>query len=445
MPRRARNDRLRNLLTTAAWTFGGLARGVNIAGAEVGLRLRYDRTAVAHWMSGAYPQGQVPELIAEVLTRKLGRMVTLSEIGLDHADAGPGRSGAVGGITALTELARADLDPVDHDVLAHSVYRLDALVVPLSPGSAGQVRLCGVQRHFRQKTPLHQADIAQHIVGVFATTNHQFGSGHTRTALIAYLAHDVLPRLGTSDTEVAHRELLGAATDLVLLIGFVCFDSNEHGLAQRYYRAALDLATLGGDTVRYAIVLRALSQQASHLGHTTQALGLALDALTAGNGLARPHTNAFLLAQVSLCYATLGHHDTALTYHRSARDSLGSAVGPPPTFGSYHQGELSYHAASIRTSDGDISGAITALRTALRHYPATERRSRVLALTALVERQLDVGLLTRACTTANRLLDDYQDVCSGRVTVAMGTLFKRLQQFRGHTAARGLLLRGAIR
>lgn len=444
MPRRANNDRLRNLLTAAGWTFSALARAVNIAGAEVGLRLRYDRTAVAHWLTGAQPQGQVPALIAEVLTRRLGRRVSLCEIGLDHADAQSGRPGTVDGISSLAELAQADLDLVGHGVRTHAVYQLNALVVPPYSDAPRRAGLSNVQVRLVRKAPSHQACIVQHIAQVFAATNHQVGSGHTRKALTAYLVHDVLPRLGTSDTEIAHPDLLSATTDVVLMIGFMCFDSNEHGLAQRYYRAALELAVLGCDPVRYAIVLRALSQQACHLGHGVQALGLALAAAQAGDGVSPLHTDAFLHAQVSLCYAVLGQHDTALTHHRSARSSLGRAIGPPPTFGSYHQGELAYHAASIRTFAGDTAGAITALRSALRYYPIAERRSRILALTALTERQIDAGLLTSAYTTAHRFLDDYPHVCSGRVTTAMETLRQRLQHFRAHPEAHRFLLRSSI-
>lgn len=65
MPRRARNERLRALLTTAQWSYDNLARTVNMAGAESGLRLRYDRTAVAHWLSGSCPRAEVVTLVAE--------------------------------------------------------------------------------------------------------------------------------------------------------------------------------------------------------------------------------------------------------------------------------------------------------------------------------------------------------------------------------------------
>lgn len=49
----ARNARRRALSTTAEWSYDNLARAVNNAGADTGLRLRYDRTAVAHWLSEA--------------------------------------------------------------------------------------------------------------------------------------------------------------------------------------------------------------------------------------------------------------------------------------------------------------------------------------------------------------------------------------------------------
>ncbi|WP_409490872.1 tetratricopeptide repeat protein [Amycolatopsis sp. cmx-11-12] len=436
MSRRARNDRLRDLLTAAGWSFDSLARAVNSAGAEAGLQLRYDRTAVAHWISGTRPRAQVPALITEALTRRLGRPVTPAELGFDLAAPGPMSIRPGGGTAALADLVCADLDPVGHRLLARSVYRLDELAVPAWLEEAQEDR-------GNARGALARIDVTQHMVEVFAAINHRFGSGHARTALTAYLADDVLPHLAGPEIESGYRELLGSAIDLVVLIGFACFDSNEHGLAQRYYRVALDLAVLDRDAVRYAIVLRALSHQACHLGHGTPALELALAALSAGDRQATPHTSAFLHAQVSLSYAVLGRGEAALASHQRARDSLSRAVGPSPTFGSYHRGELNYHAASIRVFDGDISGAVTALRSALRHYPSAERRSRALTLAELAERQLDLGLLSRACATAHRFLDDSPNLCSGRVSTAMRSLRERLQQFRRNSEARSFVRRSS--
>lgn len=52
----------------------------------------------------------------------------------------------------------------------------------------------------------------------------------------------------------------------------MCFDDEQHGLAQRYYRTALSLAVQAGDPVAYAITLRAMSVQARSLGHHQHAV-----------------------------------------------------------------------------------------------------------------------------------------------------------------------------
>ncbi|QXV55773.1 hypothetical protein [Amycolatopsis sp. TNS106] len=439
MPRRARNDRLRALLTTAEWSYDNLARTVNVAGAECGLRLRYDRTAVAHWLSGSRPRAQVPMLIAEVLTRRLGRAVTIAELGFDVIMAEEKVVSSASALTVLTDLVRTDLSVVGRGRLARSVYRLDVPTIPAWPERALEI-YCRQGPTWRTSGT---AGMAQHMVRVFAAANHKFGSGHARTALTAYLADDILPQLAGENSDADHRALLGSVLDLTLLMGFACFDSNEHGLGQRYYRIALDLAVLTSDPVRYAIVLRALSLQASHLGHGTAALGLALAALTVGDRHVEPYTSAFLHAQVSLSYAVLGRSQAALAAHQRAREILSRATGPRPVFGSYNRGELNYHAASIHVFNGDNAGAVTALHRALRHYPSGECRSLALTLAELAERQLDLGLLSRACTVVHRFLDVYPGLRSGRVTIALGELRKRLQTFGRHPEARALIQRCA--
>src|SRR5258708_27176494 len=76
------NQRLAALIQEAASSNAGLARRVNMVGAEHGLDLRYDKTSVARWLRGQQPRGMAPTLIAEALGRKLGRPVTVEEIGM---------------------------------------------------------------------------------------------------------------------------------------------------------------------------------------------------------------------------------------------------------------------------------------------------------------------------------------------------------------------------
>ncbi|MGP4115458.1 hypothetical protein ACTWP5_31745, partial [Streptomyces sp. 4N509B] len=81
MTPRSDNRRLRELLHEAGWTQEALARAVNALGEEIGAHLRYDRTAVAHWLAGTRPRPPVPQLAAEALTRRLGRVVTVAAAG----------------------------------------------------------------------------------------------------------------------------------------------------------------------------------------------------------------------------------------------------------------------------------------------------------------------------------------------------------------------------
>lgn len=56
MARRDANGLLAALIAEADWTAGELARAVNGLGMAQGLCLRYDRTSVAHWLTGSRPR-----------------------------------------------------------------------------------------------------------------------------------------------------------------------------------------------------------------------------------------------------------------------------------------------------------------------------------------------------------------------------------------------------
>ncbi|MFB7504110.1 transcriptional regulator, partial [Streptomyces broussonetiae] len=76
------NTLLDAILDEAGISHAGLAAHVNQAGRRRGLVLRYEHTAVARWLKGQRPRGQVPDLICEVLAGRLQRPVTLDDIGL---------------------------------------------------------------------------------------------------------------------------------------------------------------------------------------------------------------------------------------------------------------------------------------------------------------------------------------------------------------------------
>jgi hypothetical protein len=441
--RRKPNDHLRALLGRSGWSYEGLARSVNTIGAEAGLILSYDRTAVAHWLSGTRPRSEIPALIAEALSRRLGRALTVADIGLvpvpDAATLSEPRQ--LGDpVTALLELTHADANPAGHSRLRRVVYQFCDLAVPDWLHATIQTQVEPVHDRVRRQIGTAHVDAAHRMAGVFAAADRGFGGGHARTALTAYLANDITSWLRARAPETVRRGMLDAAADLVLLAGFKCFDSEEHGLAQRYYLTALALAASGADPARYAGVLRAMSQQAQHLGHHRQGLSLVDTALATTGGHALPRTEASLHAQAAVCHAALGHLDVAMQYRHVAYFHLGHATGPPPVFGSYHVAEMAYQTAWIRTFSGNVTAAIAALQIALRHYPVTESRSRAFALAALAQCQLDSGLLSYACTTTLRLIDDCAHLQSARATTALTTLLERFHPLRRLPAVQKLLL-----
>lgn len=110
---------------------------------------------------------------------------------------------------------------------------------------------------------------------MFRDADMAYGSGRVRPALTAYLTTTVVPWLSADAPPAVRHRLLGSAARLAYTAGFLCFDGNEQGLAQAYYRAALRLGLEAGEPRCHAPVLRAMSVQAHHLGHRKQALELA--------------------------------------------------------------------------------------------------------------------------------------------------------------------------
>lgn len=86
--RPAPNPALRELLTETEWTQDAFARAIRLLGAEAGVRLSYNRTSVAHWLRGSRPSPHVQRFMAEALSRRLGRPVTVRQLGMGDGSVG---------------------------------------------------------------------------------------------------------------------------------------------------------------------------------------------------------------------------------------------------------------------------------------------------------------------------------------------------------------------
>jgi hypothetical protein len=149
---------------------------------------------------------------------------------------------------ALSEpLGRWLLDPIDHDV-----------------ASAGS-------RHVGRA----DVDAVWSMCTAFADADRLMGGGHARRTVICYADDAVAPLLTGRYTEQIGRELFAAVARLCDIAGFMCFDSDEQGLGQKYFVMALRMAKTSGDQALGAHILTDMSMQAQHQRHAHEAVALA--------------------------------------------------------------------------------------------------------------------------------------------------------------------------
>jgi hypothetical protein len=451
---RRSNHHLRDALIETNWTGQQLAEAVNAVGAESGVALFYDRTAVAHWLAGTQPRPPVPELIAEAFSRRLGDRVTAADLDLTrrrpaeknhaHAELGSGveprpirwKEDVAAELATLSGLQSAS-----RRRSAAVPYRLEATSLLDWARVVMETRLPAPRR---PPPPLEDHVVAAEAMArVFSADDSAFGGTHCRRALAAYLSAALAPTLHTTARPGVRRRLLTAATQLTYLCAFMCFDDELHGLAQRYYRTALRLAAENGDAMRYAITLRAMSVQACALDHHRHAVQLA-EAAAETAGRTSSARKAFLLGQLAVATAT--DHDrvramSCLSAAERALDKSSSSEADEEVIGLYHPAALAHQEAAVRALLGDTAGAVDALNTSIRHRPAIERRSRAITLARLAEFQLRLGHLEESALTWHRFLDAYPDLASGRVTTALKTLRALLRPYARNPAAQGVLHR----
>ena len=437
------NPSLRRLLTEAGWTEQQLAKAVNATGTETGLTLRYDRSAVSHWLAGRRPWGPVPALLAETLSRRLGRPVTIADIGLSAplvqtpSVEQSTEQRSEDAIDMLVQLAAFSGER--RRLLTSGAYSLAALAVP----AWAQVRDPVRARHDKDRLEPARVCAAEEMMSVFTEADANSGGGRARAALASYLAYDVAPCLNAAASKPLRARMLTVATQLTYLCAFMCFDDDQHGLAQRYYRTALDLAVRNADPAAYAIGLRALSVQARELGHHRPALQLAEVAASTGRRQFPPERQAFFLGQVAVAAAADGDRRGAIEALGAAERLLGKA-GCDALMGSYHPASLAHQQAAVCELLGDRRGAIDAMSMSIRHRPPGERRSRAITTAWLAELQLANGHLDEAVVTWHSFLDDYPHLRSGRATSALKRLRSMLRPHAANKSAARLLTQAAV-
>jgi hypothetical protein len=425
----ARRPRTPNTALTALMQSGGignaqLARRVNAAGRELGLRLHYDKTSVSHWLAGSVPKPGARPAVTEALSRLLGRHVTCGELGWP-TDAGLAADRGVA--TGVIDLSRADMDPSRRGVLKTGMYAA-ALTVPRFEDVVGRSDAATAGRTLH----IGRSDVAtvRTMTDKVADILDQVGAGHARPMAAAFLVNTVGPYLRASGTDQVTRDMRAAVADFVYLTGWMAMYENEQGLGQKYYLRALELAGAAEDHVAYCRTLRGMSLQASHLGHGPKALELA-DAAAEATPAAGPRLVAFLRGQQAAAAAmTGGGRRAALTRLHEAETALSRADDRRDAVGGYDQAAYFFHEAHVRWHLGDQAGSIASLRRSNQARHPLERQGHLHCLGVIAERQFRMRHIEAACQTWNAFLDEHVTLSSARGDNHLKTMLKMLSTCR---------------
>ena len=275
------NTLLDAILDEAGISHAGLAAHVNQAGRARGLALRYEHTAVARWLKGQRPRGQVPDLICEVLAGRLHRPVTLDDIGLGvpGEPSTPHGTSLSGFVERATALWRSDEQQRPHILGAPAVTGTPA-VMPVWEWENPPEDV-DVSRGGRHRVTTADIEMLRAARTHYEQMYRKAGGIATRTRIVGFLNAEAAPLLRGSYTDATGRQLHRATGGLVAIAGICAYDSDAHGLAQRYFHQALGSPkpAATGDSAAYVIAL--LVNQSLFMREYRQAVAFAEAALRA--------------------------------------------------------------------------------------------------------------------------------------------------------------------
>ncbi|NGO73034.1 transcriptional regulator [Streptomyces boncukensis] len=440
------NERLQALIQEAACSNAGLARRVNMCGAEHGLDLRYDKTSVARWLRGQQPRGRAPGIIAEALGRKLGRTVTIDEIGMangKHLASGVGLQFAptvLGAVEQVCELWRSDVGR--RDFLTGSTVAASALVEPsrdwliTAPDSQ-------VARSSGSHVGMPDVQAVRAMTEALSALDHRYGSGHIRPVVVHYLNSVISGLLAGSYRESVGRLLFSAVARLTELAGYMAVDTGQHGLAQRYYIQSLRLTQAAGDRAFGGYVLAAgMSHLAASLGNPREIAQLARAAQEGSRGRVTPRAESMFHAAEARGHALMGDGrasqvSVSQALHAMDRADADADSGDDPAWiAHFDRAYLADELAHCHRDLGQGEAAAAAAEEALDGHPESRARRRAIGLFLLAGAQVQQREVERACQTGGEAAEVLSGLRSDRGTEYLDDFRQRLEPFAEETVVR---------
>ncbi|MGC0416764.1 hypothetical protein [Embleya sp. AB8] len=322
------NDRLSAWFARSGWSKGELARQVNRhARAMSAPHVSTDTSRVRRWLDGEQPREPIPQILAELFTRRFGRVVSIDELGLREPDEPHGDFGVdlpwtfETVVEILGEYTRGDL-LLGRQEFVGPALRLAAgrdLVEPLqrwsapAPGAPAPLPMplgpgpgAGIARGLR--LPAGAIEQLRDSVRLFRRWDMQGGGGLRRKAVIGQL-NGLTDLLRDEQPAAGRARLLGLTAELALLAGWMSYDTGLQPGAQKYMVLALHAAKECDDAPLGANVLGVMARQMIHYEMSEDALELIHLAQYGSRDAGGPALQAMLYALEGRAYAALGNAD----------------------------------------------------------------------------------------------------------------------------------------
>ncbi|MDF3290508.1 hypothetical protein [Streptomyces silvisoli] len=417
----AKNDTsvLTTCLARLGWSPERLAREINrVCGpGTISVKAPYN------WLKGARPRGQLPDVVARILSKELGEPLTAEAIWAarpaSHQPTGTEPGGQAAQRPEPSPLAEREVITATVDWLVGT----DPRPVTEEPAEELHPAVLGVLTariaHLRQLDDSHGGELvldwALHELRWAESLLVQLSSGRP-----------IDPRL--------HR----AIAELRQLVGWVAADLGRERLGQSYLLSALDAARTAGDRGLAAHIISCMSDQARWQGRGEEALRLARIARKGSVGEPIGIAHALLATRQALAHATIGDEEGCRLALDEARELAGSVQpGHNPSWTYWvNSAVLTADAGRAWLELGRYEQAEHCLEYGLELFDEAQPRTRVLHYISLAEARLALRDVDGAALAANAAVDLAGPITSMRVRQRLTELSGRFGDIDGAAARR---------
>lgn len=381
------------------------------------------------WHIGAYGKDGIPQ---QVVARWMG----ITQAQVSRIENGP----AVKHLDSLAHWARTLGIPAHRLWFALPGAQSDDHDARSAPGSKWRVQQD--RRGLVAERPLAtQASCIRSLTGEhlgsamqsFRAADRQVGGSHLYATVVKYLYMEIAPRLFGMECDSDSQLVFTAAAALTEMAGWMAHDAGRDQTAEQHFARSFQLVRLGCDRQLSAHVLASMSHLAHHRRRPADAIQLAQRGLQSlAHGPRLPELEARLLAMQARGFAGSGSTSECAKLMRQAESALTAPAEEErsPWVSRFDEGSLASETAHCLCQLGDFDAARRDAQRIIELRPRERTRSRAFGHLILATTLIAQGKPDEACSVAQKVLEETQQLGSYLVNQQLLELRRRLEPFR---------------